>query len=248
VEAQVATRERSVARPIRPPRSVAVEATPQPNGLGHAFVVLPVGFPARGSAEDALLIDSGGRGRFVLFPHVAHQRRLGGEASCSRCHHRNVPLDRATSCARCHRDMYRRTDTFDHARHAAAGGGSRSCVVCHADRSAPKTRTASKACASCHPPAPDGATRVRAAPGGVPGLAPGYEAAMHGLCLGCHRETDSRLAAAERHLGRCPTCHRPDLKLGVEGEALSPLGPITAGPVVGPSSPGPTRARTGGPS
>jgi Ni/Fe-hydrogenase subunit HybB-like protein len=249
VEAQVSARERSAARPIHPPRSVAAEAVPRPDGPGHAFVVLSAAASAGASAQDALLIDSGGRGRFVLFPHVAHQRRLGGEASCSLCHHRNVPLDRATSCARCHRDMYRGTDTFDHSRHEAANGGHRSCVVCHADRSAPRTRTGSKACASCHPPTPQSDTRVRAATDGVPGVAPGYEKAMHGLCLGCHREKESALAAADRHLGRCTTCHRPGLMLGVGGQALSAPGPITATlPTAGSAGPGEARATSGGSS
>jgi Class III cytochrome C family len=193
---------------------------------------------AAGPIEDALLMGDT-RGRFVLFPHLAHQRRLGGEASCSRCHHRNVPLDRATSCARCHRDMYRQTDTFDHARHEAANGGRRSCVVCHTDRSAPRTRTASKACASCHHPTPEDEARVRAAPGGEPGVAPGYEKAMHGLCLGCHREKEKALAAVDRHLSRCTTCHRPELRLGAGAVDIPNAGPTS---VTG-SGAAPDRAR-----
>jgi hypothetical protein len=39
-------------------------------------------------------------------------------------------------------------------------------------------------------------------------MAPGYERAMHGLCLGCHRKQEKEVAAADRYLGLCGTCHR----------------------------------------
>jgi Ni/Fe-hydrogenase subunit HybB-like protein len=221
-EAQVQTRERSARRPVPTPRSVAVEVTPRTDGPGHVFaVVAPAAIPARSGRpegerlQDAVLI-GGGEKRFVLFPHSAHERRLGGEASCVRCHHRNVPLDRATACARCHRDLYRWTDTFDHARHVSAGGGSPSCRVCHPDREAPRSRTASRACASCHAQAPPGATSVRVTREGAPGVAPGYVLAMHGLCVGCHREEERKAGAEERHLSRCQTCHREGVETDVE--------------------------------
>jgi Ni/Fe-hydrogenase subunit HybB-like protein len=231
VDGQVEARRRSTARPVHPPRSAATAATPRADGRGHTFEVVSPALTAtmadtiegRGRLQDAILIDSGGEGRFVLFPHVAHQLRLGGETSCVACHHRNVPLDRATSCARCHRDMYRWTDTFDHARHVAANGRSRSCAVCHADRAAARTRAGSKACASCHPTASPGASRVRATREGEPGLAPGYGRAMHGLCLRCHREREGKLAATDRYLSRCTTCHRNGFTLDAPGLARPPL-------------------------
>jgi Ni/Fe-hydrogenase subunit HybB-like protein len=218
VQAQVETRQRTARRPVRPPRSVAVQAVARPDGQGHVFAILAppaAAAPAaasgpapEGRVEDAILLGSGGEAGPVLFPHAAHQRRLGGEASCVRCHHLNVPLDRATSCVHCHRDLYRWTDTFDHGRHISAGGGSPSCRVCHPDRGAPRSRTASRPCASCHPPAAPGTTLVRVTRAGAPGMAPGYVRAMHGLCIGCHREEERATAAAERHLSRCQTCHR----------------------------------------
>jgi Ni/Fe-hydrogenase subunit HybB-like protein len=238
VEAQLARRDQTVPRPVEPPRSAAIESHPRAEGTGHVFQIVAPStgeamteeLSAGGPLQDALLIDSGGAGRLVLFPHTAHQRRLGGEASCARCHHRNVPLDRATSCSHCHRDMYRATDTFDHARHVAAHEGKRSCIVCHADRSAPRSRAGSKACASCHQSPPPPATLVRATAKWAPGMAPGYERAMHGLCLECHREKEAGVAAAERYLSRCTTCHRSEYASDAEMRQRPPFAVVAAAP------------------
>jgi Ni/Fe-hydrogenase subunit HybB-like protein len=234
VDGQIETRRRSAARPIHPPRSAAVEATPRVEGRGHTFEVVSPTLTAamadavegRDRLQDAILIDSGGEGRFVLFPHVAHQQRLGGEAACAQCHHRNVPLDRATSCSHCHRDMYRTTDTFDHARHVAAHDGSRSCTVCHADRRAARSRAGSRACASCHQAPPPQATRVRVSGDTEPGVAPGYQRAMHGLCLDCHRDHEKDLAATDRYLSRCDTCHRNEFASDAEMRSRSPFATV----------------------
>ena len=194
VEAQVAERSRPTASPVDAPRLVAT-----------------ADFAAHGDGDDAraLLIDSGGAGRYVLFPHAAHEARLGGEASCAGCHHRNLPLDRATSCVRCHTDMYRTTDTFSHASHERALGDRASCVECHADPASAKTRAGARACDDCHRPAAGTPSRVVITRELDPGLAPGYIDAMHGLCRDCH----ARTAAAEGPdtLNECATCHRTGL-------------------------------------
>ena len=236
VEGQVASRKRSAARPIHPPRSAAALVTPRAEGKGHVFEVVSPTVPAAitetvapgGLLQDAILIDSGGEGRFVLFPHAAHQRRLGGEASCGSCHHRNVPLDRATSCSHCHRDMYRWTDTFDHARHVAAHGQSVSCAVCHRDRAAARSRASSRPCSSCHQATAPHLTRVRVTRETEPGLAPGYEKAMHGLCLGCHREEERRIAVGDRYLSRCTTCHRSEFASDAEMRQRPPFAIVAA--------------------
>jgi hypothetical protein len=239
VDAQIASRQLTAAHPIQPPRSAAVEVTPRASGRGHDLELVPATMPAatteaatrEGLLQDAVLIDSGGQGRFVLFPHAAHQRRLGGEASCAACHHRNVPLDRATSCSHCHRDMYRWTDTFGHARHVAALDGSQSCGVCHQDRHAPRTRDGSRSCASCHPSPPAHLTRVRTTRSAEPGLAPGYEKAMHGLCLGCHREEEKEVALPEQYLSRCTTCHRSEFASDADMRRQPPFATVaTAAP------------------
>ncbi len=232
LEAQLAARRQSVAQPVRSPRNVQVARSPRDEGRGHVFQLTAAGgesLLAGDEYQNALLIDSGGAGRFVLFEHDTHQQRLGGKTSCPQCHHRNVPLDNATSCALCHRDMYRTTDTFVHARHVTAHGGKPSCAVCHPDPGAAKNRASSKACNSCHLPLPQAATLVRSSePAREPGLAPGYKTALHGLCIPCHQSEEAKKTAQlasqtetaegppaemlagveEPYLIRCTTCHR----------------------------------------
>jgi hypothetical protein len=214
VEAQIEQRREPQLQSVRSPRSVVVQVIPRAEGKGHDFdwiqPAMLSSIPETGdpSIQNALLIDSGGAGRFVLFGHAAHQQRLGGEASCARCHHRNVPLDRGTSCSRCHRDMYRPTDTFDHDRHVAARHEEEPCIVCHADRTAAKDRSGSRPCDSCHKPIDPRITRVRVAADQTPGVAPSYKRALHSLCISCHREHEVTQGITEPRLSRCATCHR----------------------------------------
>ena len=218
VEAQVSQRGQPRANPVRSPRNVVVEVTPRLDGKGHEFdwIHQPATLASftnteveNPSIQKAVLIDSGGAGRFVLFAHAAHQKRLGGEASCGQCHHRNVPLDRGTSCVRCHRDMYRLTDTFDHARHVTAHRVDKDpCVVCHADRAAAKNRSGSKSCDSCHKPIAPLLTKVKVKGTYPIGVAPGYKQALHSLCIHCHREHELAEGFKEPVLSRCTTCHR----------------------------------------
>jgi Ni/Fe-hydrogenase subunit HybB-like protein len=218
VQAQVSGREQPRANPVRPPRNAVVEMIPRADGKLHDFrwiqqAAMPASLDAEvadPSIQKTLLIDSGGAGRFVMFAHAAHQKRLGGEASCGVCHHRNVPLDRGTSCVRCHQDMYRLTDTFDHAGHVTAHRIEKDpCVVCHADRAAAKDRAGSKSCDSCHKPVDPGLTKVKVEEGAYPiGVAPGYKQALHALCIDCHREHEAAQGFEEPVLSRCTACHR----------------------------------------
>ena len=141
MELQVAGRSEPQPRPVEEPRHVLAVRSERVDAPGHDFDLLPTaehGAAEAAGAERAVLIDSGGMGRFVLFSHAEHEERLGGESSCTLCHHRNVALDRGTSCTACHQDMYRNTNTFDHARHETAQGGKTGCVTCHADPDLPK--------------------------------------------------------------------------------------------------------------
>jgi Ni/Fe-hydrogenase subunit HybB-like protein len=216
VEAQIEQRRQSWAQPVRAPRSVVVQVTPQEEGQVSDFdLIMPTMLSSTNLAEDesvrnALLIDSGGAGRFVLFGHAEHQQRLGGDTSCGKCHHRNVPLDRGTSCVRCHQDMYRLTDTFDHTRHVVAHDDENSCVVCHSDRTAAKDRTASKPCESCHKPIDQQFTLVEVTGIYQRGVASGYKRALHSLCIKCHREHERTNGITEPVLSRCATCHRDE--------------------------------------
>ena len=158
--------------------------------------------PARGArGAEILWIDGNVDGNGVAFPHDLHEEREGGRASCARCHHMNLPRDRASGCFECHRDMWQPADAFGHQRHASPEGGRLSCVTCHApDR--PRSASTAKACARCHSDlVPAGAAiEVKRY------LAAGYVQAMHGLCISCHtRVMESR---KKPDLGRCATCHR----------------------------------------
>ena len=102
--------------------------------------------------------------------------------------------------------------------------------MCHRDRGAAKSRAGSKDCASCHRAAPRPLTRVRVTREAEPGLAPGYEKAMHGLCLGCHREEEKDVLVSERYLSRCTTCHRHEFASDAEMRRGAPFALVaTAG-------------------
>jgi Ni/Fe-hydrogenase subunit HybB-like protein len=236
METQLAERSAPRPQPVSGPRTVQVLATERARAPGHDYLLadpqlalaaaatqvaaVPEGTapttisettsPPTPAARNMLLLGREGGSDFVVFDHGAHQGRLGGPASCVQCHHRNLPLDGATSCARCHADMHRTTDTFSHASHVAAHGQEASCALCHQDPDAPKTRAGSRSCDSCHRPVAAALTRVHASEEQTPGLAPSYERAMHGLCIECHRAHEAKVGAAEPYLSRCANCHRPE--------------------------------------
>ncbi len=212
VELGMADRSRPEPFPVRGPRVVAAVQRPVPEPPGHHLAMVS-GEPAGTAVVNALLIDGDRTGRWVVFDHDDHQRRLGGVQSCGRCHHRSVPLGRATSCARCHRDMYAATDTFGHDRHVAALGGNASCERCHPPAQ-PRDRSTATACQTCHRLDRVAGSTVEAA--ATPGIAPGYEKAMHTLCIGCHREHEERAGVETPVLSRCPNCHRDRLGNGEE--------------------------------
>lgn len=213
MEVQVAARNQTAASPVRPPRNVLVSRTARSFLPGNDFQLVAAGHQDSsngGSIHRAMLIDSGGTGRFVLFEHKCHEQRLGEQQSCGACHHMNVPLDEATSCARCHRDMYRPTDIFAHDQHVQALGGQTACAGCHPDPAAAKIRTATKPCTECHKPLDPAVTLIDSSQSHTPGMAPGYIQAMHGLCIGCHRDHEAQAEATEPYLSSCAACHRED--------------------------------------
>jgi Ni/Fe-hydrogenase subunit HybB-like protein len=193
--------------PIRGPRPVQVLRVPAPSGRGHLLLLAPASATGKGELESALIIDGDRRGRFAIFEHQRHQQRLGGVASCGRCHHLNAPLEQGTSCSRCHRDMYRTTDTFDHERHVVALGGNTGCSRCH-PAGAAKTRAASTACAECHAAERSKTADLAKGEELPPGIAPGYEDAMHDLCITCHAKHEAKEHVEQPTLSRCPNCHR----------------------------------------
>jgi len=226
---------------VRAPRAVAALRVEQDGrqtsrlillGTVEVAAELPEGFTT------GLLIDGDRHGRAVLFDHDGHRRRLGGEASCGRCHHRNLRLDRATPCTLCHADMYRCTDIFDHQDHVAQLGGNASCERCHKEPEVAKSRATSTPCLECHASeiidcfteerhpcvshshagdsdcsgchdfTPAASRQEETWHRARCGVAPGYRLAMHHLCVECHCVEESKIEAQEPYLSRCSCCHR----------------------------------------
>jgi Ni/Fe-hydrogenase subunit HybB-like protein len=186
---------------------------------------------ARPRGLSPMIIDGNRSDLVVLFNHDRHIRDQGGKESCIKCHHMLKPMDEATSCAECHRDMFLKTFIFDHERHQKKHGGNKGCKKCH-KRDDFKSAATAKACTECHTTMVPQGSRVTIRTKGVDRLkfAPGYADAMHGLCISCHKEKareweQRRLAGkprvnaegtpmteaewlSKKRLHFCPTCHR----------------------------------------
>jgi Ni/Fe-hydrogenase subunit HybB-like protein len=172
-----------------------------------------------------LVIDGNRDGRLVLFSHDAHAEKLGGQDSCGRCHHENMPFDQGTACCQCHRDMYSPTDIFDHPLHVQKLGGNDGCVRCHQDPAEIKSRDTALGCAVCHSDMVVANSLVKAPREGVKGFAPGYMEAMHGLCVTCHEQ---KMAEDPQQYGPgfadCAYCHRD-----IDGARLRQMPPYLIG-------------------
>ncbi|NOZ23520.1 MAG: Ni/Fe-hydrogenase cytochrome b subunit [Planctomycetes bacterium] len=169
---------------------------------------------ARSDAKDAcevLVLDGNRNQRFVLFNHDAHVKREGDKKSCVLCHHMNMPEDRETACGECHCDMYSPTPLFNHDYHVQQLNGNEGCVECHKDPAAPKNRETATPCAECHKDLRVAGSRIA-----VPTdrskqfLAVGYEQAMHGLCISCHKERHPDVNGLPAVQTRCSFCHGHD--------------------------------------
>ena len=155
----------------------------------------------RARGGPTLWIDGNLNGFGVAFPHEQIQKRLGGDQSCVKCHHMNLPRDRNSGCYECHRDMYLAADAFRHDWHASPVGGRLACRQCH-DPGLPRAAAGAKPCTACHQDLiPAGATipvkQYRAA---------GYVQAMHQLCINCHTQLAKRDGKPD--FARCATCHK----------------------------------------
>lgn len=137
-----------------------------------------------------MIIDGDRANLVVIFDHSRHIREQGMAESCIKCHHLQKPMDTATSCSECHKDMFLKTMVFDHLFHERKLGGNKSCYKCH-DENLPKAAEYSKRCGECHK---DWETikgsRVVIKTKGPDRFkyAPGYMDAMHDLCIPCHQE------------------------------------------------------------
>ena len=227
--------------PIHTPRSVASLRVERDGRQTSQLILLgpvEVATEIPDGLTTGLLIDGDRRGRAVLFDHEGHRHRLGGEASCSRCHHRNLLLDRGTPCSVCHADMYRCTDIFSHQDHVAALGANDSCKRCHKDPAVGKMRANATPCPECHASEITDCYTEERQPcvshshvGDVDcsgchdfdstashrngdwhrercGIAPGYRLAMHRMCIECHCVEELKMGVDEPYLKRCSCCHR----------------------------------------
>jgi hypothetical protein len=155
-------------------------------------------------AETIMVIDGNRSGLFAIFPHQHHIDIMGADGSCVTCHHRKLPTGEKRSCAKCHRDMFAVTDTFNHRYHIAHLDGNRGCGRCHLDSAGIKNRETAAHCVVCHAGMVVEESLIKPKDG-LRGLAPGYRDAMHGLCVGCHKSARARSSGS--HMSRCDTCH-----------------------------------------
>ena len=203
------------ATPVSPARSL--EAVARDRNEGKVLVLASAASPSPSdSARLVLAIDGNRDGRMVLFDHAAHEERAGGEAACGLCHHLELPLDRNTRCAACHRDMYEPTSTFSHRAHTRALPGDEGCSECH-EAGAPRTFQSATPCTACH----TDTLAVSGSPIPAPHErwhdAAGYLDAMHGLCVRCHEQVlADEPGAHPLTLAECRTCHDADLKRELE--------------------------------
>jgi Ni/Fe-hydrogenase subunit HybB-like protein len=190
---------------------------PQP-AAGRGIAPQPV-HRARGG--DILWIDGNLDGYGVAFPHARMEKKLGGDASCVKCHHMDLPRGKNSACSECHRDMYLTVDASRHYWHASPTGGRLGCAQCHEQGKVHAAATA-KRCDGCHKDLiPAGAT--------IPikqYQAVGYVQAMHELCIACHQQLARQESKPE--FARCATCHK-DRRNRVDASDLAPRDEIGRG-------------------
>ncbi|MFC1529361.1 cytochrome c3 family protein [Gemmatimonadota bacterium] len=216
-----------VRTPVSAPRMVEGFQTSRQAGDFHALAVWIPGesSPVPGSPIPLLAINGNRDSTLVLFNHVGHVDRQGGDDSCRLCHHLDLPYDRTSSCFECHRDMYEPIKLFDHTSHVRSLKGNEGCTECHPDGSEVKNYETATACVECHRN-PEGTGTVIGLPDPRWKDAPGYMNAMHGLCVTCHerkaREEPGRFA---KLLDRCDACHNADY--GVMLDEMTPARQIS---------------------
>jgi Ni/Fe-hydrogenase subunit HybB-like protein len=163
-------------------------------------------------ARTMLRIDGNRAGVLTNFPHIEHQKRLGGDSSCVTCHHVSLPKDNSTPCSRCHRSMVKSTLIFDHVAHLSHATiqekltglhpENHSCTVCHVPNQPKKTSNA-KPCLECHNK--DIWRDTAPVNDRDPMYACGFSQAMHSTCVTCHAREAVNLN--KKGLDDCATCH-----------------------------------------
>ncbi len=197
--------------PVAGPRIVEGLIETRPDAAGHDLVIVKADYPLSSEAKfvELMVIDGNRDGRLVLFPHDEHVAELGDKQSCGKCHHQSLPYGRNSACSECHRDMYIETDIFGHGSHVARLDGNDGCTRCHEDSSRIKSRDTTKGCLDCHTEMVATESRIELGEEGMTGRAAGYMDAMHGLCIGCHKEkVETEPATYAEEFSTCTHCHR----------------------------------------
>jgi hypothetical protein len=176
--------------------------------------------PRDGEQVEMLLIDGDRKNKFVLFDHEEHAKQNNDKDSCALCHHMNKPLDKATSCFECHRDMFLVTDIFDHEYHREKLEADGGCLACHKDPAQSKNRQTTTPCDDCHKTMRASESFAKAPEQDQAGMAPGYMKAMHSLCIECHKQKQMEKAELAPHLARCAACHQ-----GLDASMLTVMDP-----------------------
>jgi hypothetical protein len=183
---------------------------------------------ARGG--DTLFIDGNRDGYGVSFKHRFHIDKNGGDTSCVLCHHMNLPADRQSTCAGCHRSMYKTSDAFRHDWHSSPKGANLACVKCHTP-GVERTAASAKKCDACHLDLIPAGTKIAI----KSYMAPSYADAMHGLCVNCHKQKLAEYPD-KPNLARCETCHTVTRPEYLKAEAAKELAPSHYNKVVLPPS------------
>jgi hypothetical protein len=157
-----------------------------------------------------------------VFDHDLHMEKLGGNRHCDECHTDGNLLkvrENTKDCLECHKAMVatgsriqpgmsaRRSATAEHYAemfHLVEVGRDVSMM----SPEAPALTVAA--------PGEESMNSDMAVNGNAPGfnsIAAGYTDAMHGLCIGCHREVQGHDSKLSEDFSRCAQCHRalPDL-------------------------------------
>jgi Ni/Fe-hydrogenase subunit HybB-like protein len=134
------------------------------------------------------------------FPDNHQVGQSASDPTCVRCHHMNLPRDRNTACATCHRDMYLSTDAFGHVWHSSRNGANLTCADCHKKGEIKSTEN-TKHCSDCHADLVPAGSTIKFSHY----QALGYVEAMHRLCIECHHTMAE--VVENPNLARCATCH-----------------------------------------
>ncbi len=174
------------------------------------------------AVRDKLLIDGNVNGDGVEFNHTLHKTTiakeygLSAEATCEKCHHLNLPKDNASNCRLCHNDMEASTPMFSLVNHEERFETAAD-LEAFRELNLSSRKQNFAACFDCHENNMKGLASYKAK--GFDHNAPGYQHAMHGNCLTCHRQRGETTKADPVGEGNCLFCHK--LPIAVESTAIA---------------------------